>query len=114
LSSLLRDRPASTPAMLAVFGDAALLRAALLFEAVLAEAQVAEGLIPLEAGEAIVAACVELPDVEDLAEAAAHAGNPGHPSGPDPAPARRRPARRRRRRLGPQGAPPARTWPTPP
>jgi hypothetical protein len=60
--------------MLAVFGDAALLRAALLFEAVLAEAQVAEGLIPLEAGEAIVAACVELPDVEDLAEAAAHAG----------------------------------------
>jgi 3-carboxy-cis,cis-muconate cycloisomerase len=74
LSSLLHDRPASTPAMLAVFGDAALLRAALLFEAVLAEAQVAEGLIPLEAGEAIVAACVELPDVEDLAEAAAHAG----------------------------------------
>jgi 3-carboxy-cis,cis-muconate cycloisomerase len=74
LSSLLRDRPASTPAMLAVFGDAALLRAALLFEAVLAEALVAEGLIPLEAGEAVVAACVELPDVEDLAEAAAHAG----------------------------------------
>ncbi|CAN5221455.1 3-carboxy-cis,cis-muconate cycloisomerase [soil metagenome] len=60
--------------MLAVFGDAALLRAALLFEAVLAEAQVAEGLIPLEAGEAIVAACVELPDVEDLAEAVGHAG----------------------------------------
>lgn len=60
--------------MLAVFGDAALLRAALLFEAVLAEAQVAEGLIPLESGEAIVAACVELPDVGDLAEAAAHAG----------------------------------------
>jgi 3-carboxy-cis,cis-muconate cycloisomerase len=74
LSSLLRDRPASTPAMLAVFSDTALLRAALLFEAVLTEAQVAEGLIPLEAGEAIVAACVELPDVEDLAEAAAHAG----------------------------------------
>ena len=74
MSSLLHDRPASTPAMLAVFGDAALLRAALLFEAVLAEAQVAEGLIPLEAGEAIVAACVELPDIEDLAEAVAHAG----------------------------------------
>lgn len=74
MSSLLRDRPASTPAMLAVFGDTALLRAALLFEAVLAEAQVEEGLIPLEAGEAIIAACVELPDVEDLAEAAAHAG----------------------------------------
>ena len=60
--------------MLAVFGDAALLRAALLFEAVLAEAQAAEGLIPLDAGEAIVAACAELPDVEALAEAAAHAG----------------------------------------
>jgi len=74
LSSVLHDRPASTPAMLAVFGDAALLRAALLFEAVLAEAQVAEGLIPLDAGEAIVAACVELPEIEDLAEAVAHAG----------------------------------------
>jgi 3-carboxy-cis,cis-muconate cycloisomerase len=60
--------------MLAAFGDEALLRAALLFEAALAEAQVAEGLIPLEAGAAIVAACAELPDVEDLAEAAAHAG----------------------------------------
>lgn len=60
--------------MLAVFGDAALVRAALLFEAVLAEAQMAEGLIPLDAAEAIVAACAEPPDVEDLAEAAAHAG----------------------------------------
>ncbi len=60
--------------MLAVFGDAALLRAALLFEAVLAEAQMAEGLISLEAAEAIVAACAEPPDIEDLAEAAAHAG----------------------------------------
>ncbi|CAN5346212.1 3-carboxy-cis,cis-muconate cycloisomerase [soil metagenome] len=74
MSSLLRDRPASTPAMLAVFDDATLLRAALLFEAVLAEAQAAEGLIALDAAEAIVAACVEFPDVEDLAEAAAHAG----------------------------------------
>jgi 3-carboxy-cis,cis-muconate cycloisomerase len=60
--------------MLAVFGDAALLRAALLFEAVLAEAQMAEGLIPLDAAEAIVAACAEPPDIEDLAQAAAHAG----------------------------------------
>jgi 3-carboxy-cis,cis-muconate cycloisomerase len=60
--------------MLAVFGDAALLRAALLFEAVLAEAQMAEGLISLEAAEAIVAACAEPPDIEDLAEATAHAG----------------------------------------
>lgn len=60
--------------MLAVFGDAALLRAALLFEAVLAEAQMTEGLIPLDAAEAIVAACAELPDIEDLADAATHAG----------------------------------------
>lgn len=60
--------------MLAAFGDEALLRSALLFEAALAEAQVAEGLIPLNAGAAIVAACAELPDVEDLAAAAAHAG----------------------------------------
>lgn len=60
--------------MLAVFGDAALLRAALLFEAVLAEAQLAEGLISLDVAEAIVAACAEPPDIEDLAEAAAHAG----------------------------------------
>ncbi|CAN5160311.1 3-carboxy-cis,cis-muconate cycloisomerase [soil metagenome] len=74
MSSLLRDRPASTPAMLAVFGDATLLRAALRFEAALAEAQAAEGLIPLDAAEAIVTACAELPDIEDLADAAAHAG----------------------------------------
>jgi 3-carboxy-cis,cis-muconate cycloisomerase len=60
--------------MLAVFGDAALLRAAVLFEAVLAEAQMGEGLMSLEAAEAIVAACAEPPDIEDLAEAAAHAG----------------------------------------
>jgi 3-carboxy-cis,cis-muconate cycloisomerase len=74
LSSLLRDRPASTPAMLAVFGDAALLRAALLFEAVLAKAQMAEGLISPDAAEAIVAACTEPPNIEDMANAAAHAG----------------------------------------
>jgi 3-carboxy-cis,cis-muconate cycloisomerase len=73
LSSLLRDRPASTPEMLAVFGDAALLRAALRFEAELALAQAEVGLIPAEA-QAIAAACVELPDIAELAEAAAHAG----------------------------------------
>lgn len=60
--------------MLAVFGDESLLRAALLFEAALAEAQVEEGLIPLEAAGAIISACAEPPDIEELAEAAAHAG----------------------------------------
>jgi 3-carboxy-cis,cis-muconate cycloisomerase len=74
LSSLLRDRPASTPEMLAVFGDEALLRAALRFEAELALAQADVGLIGSAEAQAIAIACVELPDIADLAEAAAHAG----------------------------------------
>ncbi|TCS09344.1 3-carboxy-cis,cis-muconate cycloisomerase [Caulobacter sp. BK020] len=74
MSCLLRDRPASTPEMLTTFGDEALLRAALAFEAMLARAQADVGLIPAAAAEAIAAACAELPDVEALAEAAAHAG----------------------------------------
>ena len=74
LSSLLRDRPASTPDMLAAFGDEALLRAALRFEAELALAQADVGLIGLADAEAIAAACADLPDIADLAEAAAHAG----------------------------------------
>jgi 3-carboxy-cis,cis-muconate cycloisomerase len=74
LSSLLRDRPASTPEMLAVFGDEALLRAALRFEAELALAQADVGLIGSAEAQAIAVACVELPDIAELAEAAAHAG----------------------------------------
>lgn len=74
MSCLLRDRPASTPEMLTAFGDEALLRAALAFEAMLARAQAEVGLIPAAAAETIAAACAELPDVEALAEAAAHAG----------------------------------------
>jgi 3-carboxy-cis,cis-muconate cycloisomerase len=74
LTALLRDRPATTPEMLAAFGDEALLRAALAFEAMLARAQAETGLIPALAAEAIAAACAELPDIEALAEAAAHAG----------------------------------------
>ena len=46
MPSLLRDRPASTPQMLAAFGDAALLKGALAFEAALARASAIEGLIP--------------------------------------------------------------------
>jgi 3-carboxy-cis,cis-muconate cycloisomerase len=60
--------------MLAVFGDEALLRAALTFEAMLARAQAEIGLIPASAADAIAAACVELPDIEILADEAAHAG----------------------------------------
>jgi 3-carboxy-cis,cis-muconate cycloisomerase len=60
--------------MLAVFGDEALLRAALRFEAELAGAQAEVGLISQADAEAIAAACVALPDIATLAEAAAHAG----------------------------------------
>jgi 3-carboxy-cis,cis-muconate cycloisomerase len=74
LSSLLRDRPASTPEMLAAFGDEALLRAALRFEAELALAQTEAGLISQVEAEAIADACRELPDIAALAEASAHAG----------------------------------------
>jgi len=74
LSSLLRDRPASTPEMLAVFGDEALLAAALAFEAQLALAQGELGLIPQGDAEAIAAACAAPFDAAELAQAAAHAG----------------------------------------
>jgi 3-carboxy-cis,cis-muconate cycloisomerase len=60
--------------MLTAFGDEALLRAALAFEAMLAQAQAEAGLISSVAAETITAACAELPDVDSLAEAAAHAG----------------------------------------
>ena len=75
MSSLLRDRPAGSTAMLAVFADEALLRGALDFEAALAAAQAAEGLIAKADAAAIGAACRSLaPDIAALAEAAAHAG----------------------------------------
>ena len=74
MPSLIRDRPASSPAMLAVFGDEALLDAALRFESSLSQAQADVGVIDQASAAAIAAACVERPDVELLAEAAAHAG----------------------------------------
>ncbi len=74
MPSLIRDRATSTSAMLAVFGDEALLRAALAFEAMLARAQAEAGLIPASAADVIAAACAQLPDVETLADEAAHAG----------------------------------------
>jgi len=73
--SLLRALPATTPEMLAAFGDAALLRAALAFEAALAEAEAGAGVIPASHASAIGAACVEEHfEIGALAEAAAHAG----------------------------------------
>jgi len=75
VTSLLRDRPASTPAMLAVFDDEATLEGALAFEAALARASAAEGLVPVAAADAIVAACAGASfDAAELAEEAAHAG----------------------------------------
>jgi 3-carboxy-cis,cis-muconate cycloisomerase len=74
MASLIRDLAASTPEMLEVFGDAALVRVALAFERELAAAEAAEGLIcPAEAA-AIGASCAEPPETEPLAAAAAHAG----------------------------------------
>jgi 3-carboxy-cis,cis-muconate cycloisomerase len=75
MSSFLRDRPAGTTAMLAVFADAATVRSALAFEGALAQAQAAEGLIADADAQAIGAACGSLaPNVIELAEEAAHAG----------------------------------------
>ena len=75
MTSLLRDRPASTPQMLAAFGDEALLKGALAFEAALARAGAVEGLIPTAAADVIAAACASIEvDVATLADEAAHAG----------------------------------------
>ena len=73
--SLIRDWAASTPEMIAAFGDEALIAAALAFEAALAGALAAEGLIPPAAAEAIAEACATPPtDAVTLAREAAHAG----------------------------------------
>ena len=75
MPSLLRDRPASTPQMLAAFGDEALLKGALAFEAALARAGAVEKLVPASAADAITKACADTEiDIAALAEEAAHAG----------------------------------------
>ncbi len=75
MTSLIRDRAASTTEMLDIFGDGSLVRAALDFESALAEAEAAEGLIPAQDATAIIAACRTLTvDPAILAEEAAHAG----------------------------------------
>lgn len=60
MSQLLRTRPATTDAMLAVFDDAATLRHALAFEAELARAEAAEGLIGAAEAEAIASLCASI------------------------------------------------------
>jgi 3-carboxy-cis,cis-muconate cycloisomerase len=75
LASLLRDQTASSAAILATFGDDALVRAALDFEAALAGASAAEGLITPDAAHIIGGACGAIQiDVAALADEAAHAG----------------------------------------
>jgi 3-carboxy-cis,cis-muconate cycloisomerase len=75
MSHLLRTRPATTDAMLAVFEDAATLRHALAFEAELARAEAAEGLIGKAEAEAIAMLCGGIAiDPAALATEAALAG----------------------------------------
>ncbi|HEX8555365.1 MAG TPA: lyase family protein [Sphingomonas sp.] len=75
MSDLLRQRPPATPAMLAVWSDAATIGHALAFETALARAQEAEGVIAPGDAEAVETACASLLiDPVALAEEAAHAG----------------------------------------
>jgi 3-carboxy-cis,cis-muconate cycloisomerase len=74
MTSLIRDLAAASPEMLEAFGDEALVRAALAFERELAAAEAAEGLLTGAEADAIAAACADLPGVEELGRAAAHAG----------------------------------------
>jgi len=75
VSGLLRSRPATTDAMLAVFADEATLRHALAFEAELARAEATEGLIGPAEAEVIAALCARIViDPAALAAEAALAG----------------------------------------
>lgn len=75
MTGLLRSRPATTKAMLAVFSDTATLRHALAFEAELARAEAAEGLIGPAQVEAIARLCADIAiDPAELADEAALAG----------------------------------------
>lgn len=72
----LLDRAFSTPAMLAVWSDAATVRAMLDVEAALAQAEGVVGVIPAEAVAPIRAVCAKVAlDLDALGNAAASAGN---------------------------------------
>ena len=75
MTNLLRTRPATTPAMLAVFDDDATIAHALAFEGALARAQATEGVISEELAFAIVNACITAAiNSAELAEESALAG----------------------------------------
>jgi 3-carboxy-cis,cis-muconate cycloisomerase len=75
MTSFLRDRPAATADMLAVFCDAATLRAALAFEAALAGGLAEAGVVQPGAAVEITEVCAAFnAGPAELAEAAAHAG----------------------------------------
>lgn len=76
MPSLIRAQPFTSPAMLAVYGDEAPLDAALRFESPLSQAQADVGVIDPPATAKITAACLDHPDVETLAEAAARRPTP--------------------------------------
>lgn len=76
MTSGLLDRAFSTPAMLAVWSDAATVRAMLDVEAALAHAEGAVGVIPAQAVAPIRAVCASVVlDLDALGNAAASAGN---------------------------------------
>ncbi|WP_092969194.1 3-carboxy-cis,cis-muconate cycloisomerase [Ralstonia sp. NFACC01] len=76
MTSGLLDRAFSTPAMLAVWSDAATVRAMLDVEAALAQAEGAVGVIPAQAVAPIRAVCANVTlDLDALGTAAASAGN---------------------------------------
>ena len=72
--SLIRAMAASTPEMLDIFGDEALLHASLAFERELAKAEAAEGLIPTSSAVVIEDCCRAPNDVPAIAKEAAFAG----------------------------------------
>lgn len=75
MTLLLLARPATTPAMLAIFDDRETLRLGLAFEAALAEAEAAAGLLPAAVAARIAAGCAAIViDPAELADEAAHAG----------------------------------------
>jgi 3-carboxy-cis,cis-muconate cycloisomerase len=66
----------TTPAMLAVFDDAAIVQAMFRFEAALAEAQAAQGMIPAAAAKAIAGVCkASLFDIPALVDSGRRAGS---------------------------------------
>ena len=75
MTELLRTRPVTTPAMLAVFSDHTTIAHALAFESALAMAQAGTGVIPPDIAQAIADACATLViDHAELADEAALAG----------------------------------------